>query len=387
MSIFLRKNKYFMAACLLSQMLFSGAAIASDLPTSLASLQIVWSTDVDGRKPADKLSFSAPVVTGQGQHARIVIGGADARIHVYDMSGKETYRLPIQQNSDSGAAVLASGLVVLGDSQGKLYAVNAQQGKVVWQLALSSSMTGSPIAVDDDVVVQTTGNNLYRINQQGEKVWSFSSQQGGLSLYLSSSPMLHDGKIYALLSNGDAVAMDAKTGDLLWRKQLLLDTDASMLSQLKAPLTTPLWLSHVSFDGRVLHDVVLFSFYHGKIFALSVDDGQTMLAQDISLKSSPVLWNDILYMVDTDGVLQALNSHDGQQQWKKALPHHEWVGPVVWHDALWLASEKGLVLKVSLTGELLAVLDIQGNIERAPLITSDGLLIHNTLGGLYLIHE
>ncbi|MDQ6990437.1 MAG: PQQ-binding-like beta-propeller repeat protein [Mariprofundaceae bacterium] len=368
-------------------MLFSGAAIASDLPTSLASLQIIWSTDVDGRKPADQLSFSAPVVTGQGQHARIVIGGADARIHVYDMSGKETYRLPIQQNSDSGAAVLASGLVVLGDSQGKLYAVNAQQGKVVWQLALASFITGSPIAVDDDVVVQTTGNNLYRINQHGEKVWSFSSQQGGLSLYLSSSPMLHDGKIYALLSNGDAVAMDAKTGDLLWRKQLLLDADATMLSQLKAPLTTPLWLSHVSFDGRVLHDVVLFSFYHGKTFALSVDDGQTMLAQNISLKSSPVLWNDILYMVDTDGVLQALNINDGQQQWKQRSSHHEWVGPVVWHDALWLASEKGLVLKVSFTGELLALLDIQGNIERAPLITSDGLLIHNTLGGLYLIHE
>jgi len=282
---------------------------------------------------------------------------------------------------------LTSGLVVVGDSQGKLYAVNAQQGQLLWHLNLSSPVTGHPIAVHDDVVVQTTANNLYRINAKGEKVWSFSSQQGGLSLYLSSSPMFHDGKIYALLSNGDAVAMDAKTGDLLWRKQLLLDTDAAMLSQLKAPLAAPLWLSHMSFDGRVLQDVVLFSFYHGKVFALSVDDGQNMLAQDLSLKSPPVLFKDTLYFVDTAGVLQAVNTSNGQQLWKKSLSNHEWVGPVIWHDALWLASEKGLVLKVSLKGALLAMLDTKGNIERAPLVTPEGLLIHNTWGGLYLVHE
>jgi len=351
------------------------------------TLKIIWSTDVDGRKPADTLSFSAPVVTGTGEQARIVLGGADARVHIYDMQGKELYRLPIEQNADSGATTLSSGLVVLGDSQAKLYGIDAQQGQVMWKLSLSSSVTSMPLAVDDDVVVQTTDNNIYRINAQGEKVWSFASQQGGLGLYITSSPMLHDGNIYALLSNGDAIAMNAQTGDLLWRKQLLLDTDAVMLSKLKKPQATPLWLSSISFDGRVLQDVVLFSFYQGKIFLLNRQDGSTVLSQDLSLKSSPILLHDTLYSVDTQGVLQAMNRNTGQQQWKKTLSVENWMGPIVWHDALWVLSMHGELFKVSLQGDVLASLDIGGSTERSPVMTQYGLLIHNTLGGLYLVHE
>jgi len=361
--------------------------MASELPVTLPSLKVLWSTDVDGRQPADVLSFARPIVMGQGEKARIVIGGADARVHIYNMKGDELFRLPIQQNSDSGAGVLSSGLVVLGDSQGRLYGVDAKQGQIIWHVNLSSSVTGVPVAVGQDVVVQTTDNNLYRINAKGEKIWSFASQQGGLSLYISSSPMLHQGVLYALLSNGDAVAINAKTGDLIWRKQLLLDTNAAMLNHLKAPKATPLWLSNISFDGRVLQDVVLFSFYQGKTFVLNRADGSTMLSQNLSLKSSPVLLDGILYSVDTTGVLRAMKQSDGQEMWKKTLSDHEWMGPVIWHHVLWLSSDHGKLLKVSLSGELLAVLNMGGSVERLPLATSKGLLLHNTLGGLYLVHE
>jgi len=348
---------------------------------------MLWSTDVDGRKPADSLSFSAPVVTGHGSQARIVLGGADARVHIYTMQGKELYRLPIEKNSDSGAVALPSGLVILGDSEGKLYGVNPQKGQILWKTSLSSSMTAMPIAVGNDVVVQTTDNSLYRINAKGEKVWSFASQQGGLSLYVTSSPMLHDGQLYALLSNGDAVAMDAETGDLVWRKQLLLDTDAAMLNKLKAPQATPLWLPSISFDGRVLQDVVLFSFYQGKLFVLSRKDGSTLLSQNTSLRTSPVALKDSLYSVDTQGILRAMNLHTGQQRWEKTLTTDDWLGPVLWHDALWLLSEHGKLLKISLQGDVLASFDMGGNAERLPVVTENGLLLHNALGGLYLIHE
>jgi len=370
----------------LAILLASSSPLVAEPAASSSTLKVVWSTDVDGRKPRDALSFSAPVVTGTGKQARIVIGGADARVHIYDMHGQELYRLPIDKNSDSGAVTLASGLVVLGDSQGRLYGVDAEQGQVLWHVDLSSSVTGIPLAVGEDVVVQTTDNNLYRINAKGKKVWSFASQQAGLGLYISSSPMLHDGKLYALLGNGDAIAMDAQTGDLIWRKQLLLDTDAAMLSELKAPQARPLWLSKISFDGRVLHDVVLFSFYQGKIFVLHQNNGNTMLSQNLSLKSPPVLLNNSLYFVDTKGLLQAINRNTGQQRWKKTLSIQEWMGPIVWHRTLWLVGQDGKLLKVSLKGNILASLDMGGSVERLPVVTDHGLLLHNTLGGLYLIH-
>lgn len=382
------KRLYWALLGLLSLCLPLTPSIANEVSSKAAnSLSVVWSTDVDGRKPGDTMSFSSPVVVGSGEQARIVLGGRDARVHIYDMQGKERYRLPIQQNSDSGAAVLTSGLVVLGDSQGKLYGVDAQHGQLLWTFTLSSSLTGTPLPVDDDVIVQTTDNNIYRINAKGKKVWSFASQQGGLGLYVTSSPMLHDGKLYALLSNGDAIGMDAQTGDLMWRKQLLLDTDAAVLSKLKAPQATPVWLPKVSFDGRLLQDVVLFSFYQGKIFLLNRDNGQTLWSQDLSLKSSPVVFNQVLYSVDTQGVLRAMQQYTAQQLWQRDLESQEWLGPVIWQHSLWLVSVNGDIVQLSLKGNVLAQLDIGGHVERLPVATENGLLVRNTLGGLYLIHE
>jgi len=367
--------------------LFMAMQTAIAQASASTDISVIWSTDVDGRKPADGLAFSAPAVTGQGVNERIVMGGADARAHIYDMSGKELFRLPLQKNCDSGAVTLASGLVILGDTQGVLYAIDAQVGKIVWKFILSSPVTGIPLAVGADVVVQTTDNTLYRINHQGEKVWSFTSQQGGLSLYLSASPMLHDGHLYALLSNGDAISLDAANGDLVWRKQLLLDTDAALLSELRAPQASPVWLSEFNFEGRHMHDVVLFSFYQGDLFVVDRGDGSVLLTHKRSLKSAPLVDADRLYLAGSDGRFQAIDRLSGDVVWKIKLSDHELIGPVKWHDAFWLLDDAGHVFRVNSEGHAVASLTLHGAFERLPVVTSQGLLLRHSLGGLYLVHE
>jgi len=362
-------------------------SVACSAEMDVPQLSVVWSTDVDGRKPADALSFSAPTITGEGEMSRIVIGGLDARVHVYDMRGKELFRLPLNKNCDSGAATLASGLVVLGDTEGTLYGVDAQKGEVIWQFSLSSPVTGVPLAVGDDVVVQTTDNNLYRIDAKGKKVWSFTSQQGGLSLYLSASPMLHGDHLYALLSNGDAVALDASNGDLTWRKQLLLDTDAALLSELRAPQATPIWLPEWSINGQAMQDVVLFSFYQGDVMALAREDGRTIWTSALPLKSAPLMDAHRLYIADGEGTLKAMSRVSGDPLWSIQLSHGELMGPVKWHDALWLSDNQGQLFRVSMEGKLLGKLALNGSFERLPIVTSQGLLLHHSLGGLYLVHE
>ena len=351
------------------------------------SLSVQWSVDVDGRQPQDKGAFAAPALVGSEAEQRIMLGGADARAHIYDMSGKEVLRVPLQQSCDSGTVGIGASLGVLGDSKGTLYGIDVQQGKVVWRFKLSSSLTGFPVRVGDDVLLQTTDNSLYRIDAQGHKVWSFATQQGGLGLYLSSTPLVVQGSVYALLSNGDAVAVDAATGTLLWRKQLLLDTDAAMLRDLKAPQATPMHLEQVSFDGRSMHDVVLFPFYQGDVFVLNRSNGDVLHRESISLKATPILSDGILYLADTHGVLTATRADTGEQLWQKQVSSFELQGPVLWHDALWLTDESGVLFQVSKQGKVQASLDTHGAIERLPVVTPQGLLVHHTLGGLYLIHE
>ncbi|MDQ6967963.1 MAG: PQQ-binding-like beta-propeller repeat protein [Mariprofundaceae bacterium] len=350
------------------------------------SIEIVWSVDVDGRKPADPLAYGQVALTGQGEAARLVIGGRDGRAHVYDLSGGELYRIALSEGSDSGAATLASGLVVLSDTDAQLYAIDAKLGKIAWKYPLSSPVTGMPIIVDQDVLVQCTDNHIYRIDAHGEKVWSFSSQTGGLGLYLNASPLLHDGRIYALLTTGDAVALDAKTGDLVWRKQLLLNTDAPDLADLKAPQAIPVWMPELTWGSGDAKDLVLFSFYQGEVFALSAVDGSTLSSHDMSLKSAPLVDGKFLYIAGSDGSFQAIERSTGVVFWDKKLSDAELVGPVLWHDSFWLADADGTVFRVDKAGHVQASVEISGSIDRAPVVIPDGVLVHTSLGGLYLLH-
>jgi len=359
--------------------------VGMDAMVAPKSIETVWSIDVDARKPADPLTYGQAALTGQGEDARLVIGGGDGRAHVYDLAGNELYRIALSENSDSGAATLTSGLVVLSDTNAQLYAIDAQLGNITWQFGLSSPVTGTPIIVDQDVLVQCTDNRIYRIDAHGEKVWSFSGQAGGLGLYLNTSPLLHNNRIYALLTTGDAVALDAQTGDLIWRKQLLLNTDAAHLANLKAPQAMPVWMSELTWAGNTAKDLVLFSFYQGEMFALSADDGSTLLSDEISLKSAPLMDGERLYIADSHGLLQAIERNTGIILWQKQLSDGELVGPVMWHDLLWLADSHGSVFRLDQAGHVQATTELPCAIDRAPVITLNGVLVHTSLGGLYLL--
>jgi len=381
------------AACMLASTGLSscswwagGETAVLDTVVASKSIEVVWSIDVDGRKPADPLAYGHVALTGQGEAARLVIGGRDARAHIYNLSGNESNRIALSEGSDSGAATLPSGLVVLGDTNAQLYAIDAQAGKISWQYALSSPVTGTPIIVDQDVLVQCTDNRIYRIGTHGKKVWSFSGQSGGLGLYLNTSPLLHDGRIYALLTTGDAVALDAKTGDVIWRKQLLLDTDAAHLADLKAPQAIPVWMPELTWDGSTSKNSVLFSFYQGEVFALSANDGSVLLSHTTSFKSAPLVNEGRLYTADSHGLSQAIERRTGIVLWQQQLSDAELVGPVMWRDSLWLADSQGSIFRLDHMGHVQATIKLPGSIDRAPVVISNGVLVHTSLGGLYLLH-
>jgi len=380
---------FFMAAASLSGCaLWTGNDDADNGGKNAATsvIEILWSADVDARKPADALAYGHVAVSGQGDTARIVMGGRDGYAHIYDMSGSEQFRVALVEASDSGAAALSSGVVVLGDTGAVLYGIDPMAGNIAWQLNLSSPVTGTPVAIADDVLVQTTDNRIYRVSAKGEKLWSFAGQSGGLGLYLNASPLLYDGRVFALLTNGDAVALDAQSGDLIWRKQLLLDTDASHLGSLRAPQAVPVWMPELNLDGSRATDLIFFAFYQGEVFALDRTDGSTLLSHAMSLKSSPFMSGDNVYMANTHGTLQAIERSSGTVLWEQKLSEGELVGPVLFDGDLWLADDLGNIFRVDMQGNIRAHRQLPGSIDRSPVVTKKGIFVHSSLGGLYLVH-
>jgi len=351
---------------------------------SSRAIQRVWSVDVDQRKPGDPEGFSQPAIVTNSD-GKIVIAGRDARVRVYDFNGSELHRIAIDEPSDCGALALSNGVVVVGDIGGLLYGIDPAKGSILWRYQLSSPFFSQPVPLQDGFLIQTSDNRIYRFSNDGEKQWSYAGSAGGLGIYLTSSPLVVDATLYAVLTNGDAVALKVDSGDLLWRRQLLLNTDAPVLSELRAPIATPVMLKQGYIGIEKFESAILVGFYQGDLLILSARDGRQLFAKEISIKSTPLVDHGTLYVATASGELVSIDLATGATQWKQKFTDGELLGPVLWEDSLWLANDRGSVLRISRDGEKRGEIAFNGRIERMPTVTPAGILVRTGLGTLTLI--
>lgn len=344
-------------------------------------LSTTWLADVDQRKPAAPSGFSIPLVAKSSKGTMIVAGGQDKRVHVYSEGGSERHRITLSAACDSGAAQLANGLVVLADVEGMLYGIDIVAGKISWQLQMTSFMQGHPVVVGDKLLVQTADDRIYAISQDGNKLWSYADVQTGLGMRAGSSPIVAGSTIYAVMNNGDAVALNGASGDLLWKQQLILNNDAPVLSELRIPLAEPL-LIPAERAGR-MDDVLAISIYQGDLIFLSALDGNRLFERKLSLRNAPVLAGNQLYVADSDGAILALDPASGQTMWKKQISDAELAGPLLWMDSLWVADAKGRVFRLGMDGKVEADIRLPGRIDRKPVAVTGGVLVRTDRGVLY----
>ncbi|MDX8394016.1 MAG: PQQ-binding-like beta-propeller repeat protein [Mariprofundales bacterium] len=344
-----------------------------------------WSHNIDQRLPLDAGAVSLPAINN---HGTIAIGGLDRRLYLLSANGNEIARTTLDAPIESGALWMNNNnntQVIVGDIKGRLYAVaiTAGNGHILWRIQLSSTVSGAPVALGDDILVQTTDNRLYRFNASGEKLWSFSGPMPGLGMRTSPSPQVQDDIVYAVFGNGDIVALNAISGNVQWKRQLLLDASAVVLKQLRVPVTSP-----------VLSDELFFvPIYQGELMALSRLDGETSWVRQISLQASPIVKQDDakLYAAASDGALYCLDLRSGQTLWKQQVSSASLSGLVsTANNGWWLTDVEGNVFRTTADGKILSSLSIEGRIARQATVISQennnkDILIRTNHGYLYRV--
>lgn len=361
-----------LSCCLILQSCAGLPEATEETPPVAGSLQVTWSVHVDQRRPLSPAANSFPAVSEE----HIVLGAGDRRVHVYNSHGSEVRRIALHAPCESGALSIGDNLVILGDTDGYLYGVDPVQGTIVWQQLLSSVLLGRPVQAGDNFLVQTADSRVYSFNRKGEKQWSYAGQVGGLAMTQGSSPLVSGTRAYALFSNGNVVAIDLKTGNLAWRRQLILDISAVVLREMRVPVADPVMVA-----GKLI-----ISFFQGEITALNPEDGEQQWNRKISLKSTPMVQKDRLFVASGDGDVFALDAASGEGIWRQHVSAAALVGPVASQGRLIVADEKGHVHALTFEGQAAGQLELPGRVDRAPVKAPEGLIFRNDLGGMYLIH-
>ena len=95
----------------------------------------------------------------------------------------------------------------------------------IFQTEVKESLETTPIVVDGVMYVTTSFNHVYAINAKtGEEYWHYKHKMGPVTTYCcgpnNRGVAIYKDKVYMGTLNSQLVALDAKTGSLLWQTKI-----------------------------------------------------------------------------------------------------------------------------------------------------------------------
>lgn len=283
----------------------------------------------------------------------------DARIPL-EWSADTKPRWKVEIGDGYGSAVISGRHAFVTAEPDKLYCVDSKDGKVLWartngfdQLPAADSSKGRKQASDCGYATPTPytdGRHVWVVygtgvvacyDMAGERRWIRYIDHKQVNEYgRSASPVMADGKLIVTVTH--LVALDPGTGRILWEQpnaQEAYGTPAVTRIGKLDVLVTPTGYVVAADDGRVVasrmgtalntspvvHNGVAY-FCDTETSAWKLprspeDKPEELWVAEIAgeVFASPVLHEGILYCVDNDGYLYAINAADGKVLYEEDL--------------------------------------------------------------------
>ncbi len=119
--------------------------------------------------------------------------------------------------------------------EGRLWCLNAADGGRLWEFRCAGGIFGSPVLTDDLVICAARDGNCYAFETAaGKPAWKQDLGEPAVT-----TPIVSGGRVFVLTIGGSLVALNANSGDILWRLDDLRSDDADVYS------------SPVLVDGRI----------------------------------------------------------------------------------------------------------------------------------------
>jgi outer membrane protein assembly factor BamB len=140
------------------------------------------------------------------------------------------------------------------------------------------------------------------------RAWTASIQGGSNRARLGASPVVSGGKLFAVDTEGQVVAFDAKSGARLWRTSLEIKKDGRPAA----------FGGGASAEG----DMVYATNGAGDVSAVRADTGAIVWQKRPAgpLRGSPTLSNGNVYVMTQDNQIYALRASDGNTEWNESGP-------------------------------------------------------------------
>jgi outer membrane protein assembly factor BamB len=243
----------------------------------------------------------------------------------------------------AGGAVQAAPLVdeervLFTDSAGNTWCYALEGGPALWSHFSGAPILAPPTVHESVVFVHNVDNLVYALDAEtGDLLWRHEqkldvSRSSVLELFAAPEPIVAGSWVVTGHSDGTVVALEQQTGEVAWQRRV----GEGQYPDLVAP---PLVIES---EG-----LLIVGGYVEPLVALGLDDQQVRWRIDTGAYQAPVFVDGVIYQGGIDGLLRAIEPDTGELIWT------------------WDSETAGALTK--------------------PVVTDAGLLLGSTEGALFLV--
>ncbi|MDR2226364.1 MAG: outer membrane protein assembly factor BamB, partial [Providencia sp.] len=346
---------------------------------------IVWDKSV-GNGVEQFYSELAPVWDGSAVYA----ADRKGLVKALELdSGKEIWSVDLSKRtgflSANLSALLSGGLTIDGDKifigteRGTVIALNKDDGQVVWDVEVAGEALSKPTVSNDLVMVHTSNGQLQALDaNSGEIKWTVNMDTPSLSLRGESAPAVAFGAAIVGGDNGRVSAVLLSQGQLIWQQRISQVTSSTEIGRLNDVDMSP-----IIDDGKVYAIA-----YNGTLAALDMRSGQILWKRELGSVNNMVLSGENLYLVDQNDRVLSVRKSDGVTLWtQEELLNRGLSAPEMYNGYLVVGDKEGYLHWLDMnTGGFVAQNKLNSSgIHARPVVASDKLMVQAKNGTVYLL--
>ncbi len=216
--------------------------------------KVYWSFPSDDDKEAGPFYSTPALAPDVAENGLLLVADFKAKT-VYGLAlGESPAERPDELWRFQGAAgqyvatgTVAGELFVIGNGDGKVYALSLEDGAKVWEYATKDRVWAKPLVIDDRVYVASLDHFLYVLDlKSGAELWRFEAEGS-----ISATPVFAGGHIWIGDFASKLYQIDRETQDAVWTFEA----------------NDWLWATPIESDG-----VLYFADVGGSVYALNISD-------------------------------------------------------------------------------------------------------------------
>ena len=225
-------------------------------------------------------------------------------------------------------------------------------------------------------------NQLFALKQStGETLWTASGSLENAAVFGAAAPAIGQGTVVAGFSSGELTAYRYENGRPVWQDSLSRTSITTSVASLVDIDASP-----VVDQGRVYA-----IGKGGRMVAMDILTGQRLWELNIAGTDTPWIAGEWLFAVTDDAKLLCIARNSGKIRWLTQLPAYKnnkksknpisWSGPILAGGRLILTSTQGDVLNVAVEDGKIGTRSKLGTKIYQPPIVADGTLLVLTDSG------